>query len=80
MDFTDVFERLFTGKHFISDAEFEEALESFKKVYIFFSLTNDLANRLSFCSKACYLSSNANRGSSKSFIKARTVYLFCILL
>ncbi|KAL5104696.1 hypothetical protein TcWFU_005651 [Taenia crassiceps] len=31
MDLTDVFERLFTGKHFTSDAEFEQACEAFKK-------------------------------------------------
>ncbi|KAH9278976.1 hypothetical protein ECG_08347 [Echinococcus granulosus] len=31
MDLTDVFERLFTGKHFTSDAEFEQACETFKK-------------------------------------------------
>lgn len=32
MDLTEVFERLFTGKHFTSDAEFEQACEAFKKV------------------------------------------------
>lgn len=32
MDLTETFERLFTGKHFTSDAEFEQACEDFKKV------------------------------------------------
>ncbi|KAM7532723.1 hypothetical protein Aperf_G00000129911 [Anoplocephala perfoliata] len=31
MDLTETFERLFTGKHFTSDAEFEQACEEFKK-------------------------------------------------
>ncbi|VDL62091.1 unnamed protein product [Hymenolepis diminuta] len=31
MDLTETFERLFTGKHFTSDAEFERACEDFRK-------------------------------------------------
>ncbi len=32
MDLTEIFENLFTGKHFTSDAEFERACATFKKV------------------------------------------------
>lgn len=32
MDLTEIFERLFTGKHFTSDADFDKACGTFRKV------------------------------------------------